>query len=112
MSSGRRRLSWYVNIEYATFFARTRSYAARCGQHPAQAIGDLVARGHRRDIGGGALQHRHVLGRRRHRRHEGDGGRAAADDDDALARVVEVGRPVLRVHQRPREVSAPAMAGV
>ena len=42
--------------------------------------------------------------RLRHARHERDGGGAAADDHDALAGVVEVVGPVLRVHEAALEV--------
>ena len=38
-----------------------------------------------------------------HRGDERDGGRAAADHHDALARVVEIFGPLLRVHYLPAE---------
>ena len=76
-------------------------------QDAAQTVGIPVARGHRRDVGGGALQHRHVRRGLRHRGHECDGGRAAADDHDPLAGVVEVGRPVLRMHDGADELVGP-----
>ena len=39
--------------------------------------------------------------------HERHGGRAAADDDDALSLVVDVRRPLLRVHDAAAEPLAP-----
>ena len=60
--------------------------------------GQRVARGQRDDVAGRALEHRHVggaFGERRDQRHR---GRAAADDDHALAAVVGVLGPELRMH--------------
>ena len=66
-------------------------------QQASDELGDRVASRQRDHVARRALQHRHVLGPLGHRRDQGDRGRAAADHDDALARVVEVGGPVLGV---------------
>ena len=55
-------------------------------------------------VGRRALQHRHVRGLLRQRRDHADRGRAAADDHQPLAGVVEVLRPMLRVHHLALEV--------
>ena len=66
-------------------------------------IRDRVLRGQRDDVAGRPLEHRHVLGAIRHRGHDRHGGRAAADHDDALAVVVEVLGPELRMDDLPAE---------
>ncbi len=70
----------------------------------AQGLGDLdrVAAGS--EIGRRALQHRHmrrIFGQRRDQRR---GGGAGADHDDALALVVEIFGPFLRMHDRALEL--------
>ena len=80
-----------------------RGVSGALGQPPAQHLRDAVLGRQRGDVGGRALQHRHVRGVLRHRRHQGHRGRAAADHDHALAGVVEVLRPVLRVDDRAGE---------
>ncbi len=68
-------------------------------QHPPQAVRDRVLGRDREDVGRRALQHRDVgrlVGQRRHERHR---GRAAADHQHALAYVVKVLGPELRVHE-------------
>ena len=67
-------------------------------QQAADEVGDRVLRGQRDDVAGRALEHRHVLRGLRHRRDERDRGRAAADHHHALAGVVDVVGPALRVH--------------
>ncbi len=61
-------------------------------------------RGQRQHVAGRALQHRHVRRRLRHLGHQRDGRRAAADHHHALAGVVQVGRPELRMHDAAVEI--------
>ena len=68
-------------------------------QLAAEPVGEGVLGGAGDDVGGRALQHRHMGGGFGHRRHQGNGGGAAADHDNPLAGVVERFRPFLRVHQ-------------
>jgi hypothetical protein len=68
-----------------------------------QRVGDPVPGRQRQDVAGRALHHRDVGGVAGQRRHERDRGGAAADDEHPAAGVVEVLRPPLRVHDRPRE---------
>ena len=75
-------------------------------QHALQFARDRVFGRQRDDVRGRALEHRHVRRRLRHRRHERHRRRTAADHHHALARVVDVLRPLLRVHDRPREALA------
>ena len=74
------------------------------GQPVAQGVGELVHPGRDRDPRRRALEHRDVLGLAGHRRHQGDRGGAAADDHDALAGVLQVLGPELRVHDLAAEV--------
>ncbi len=74
--------------------------AAVVAEQPAQQVGDRVAARHRHDVRRRPLEHRHLPGRARQCGHQGDRGRAAADHQDALAHVVQVLRPVLRVDDR------------
>ncbi len=71
-----------------------------------RCVGEDVLRRHRHDVGRRSLQHRDVAGLLGHRRHQRDSGGATADHNDLLARVVEVRRPVLRVHDLPLEALA------
>ena len=73
------------------------------GQHALQQAGDRVDRRQREDVTGRALEHRDVGGAPGERRDHRHGRRAAADDDDALAVVVDVVGPELRVHDLPAE---------
>jgi hypothetical protein len=68
-----------------------------------QLHGELVFRGRGEEVGGGALQHRHVLRVRGYRGDQRRGRRAGADHNHALAREVELLRPPLRVHDRALE---------
>ena len=70
----------------------------------AQFLGDLdrVAAG--AEIGRRALQHGDMRGILGHRRDQRRRGRARADHDDALAVVVEIFRPFLRMDDRALEV--------
>jgi hypothetical protein len=83
---------------------------------PEDLVGPLVGdvqgpQGLRQLVGLGAgeeerrrpLEHRHVSGGLRHGRDEGRRRRAGADDDDALAGVVQVVGPLLRVHDHAPE---------
>ena len=81
------------------------------GQAAAQPVGEPVLGRQRDDVGGRALQHRHVRGLLGHRRHQRHRGGAAADHDDALAGVVEVLGPVLRVDDRAGEAVDPLELG-
>ena len=74
------------------------------GQHAPEAVGDRVLLGQRHHVARRALKHRDVLGLPSHRRNEGDRGGSAADHHDALAGVVEVLRPVLRMDDPAGEV--------
>ena len=71
---------------------------ARRQQALKQPVGDGVLGRQRGDVGGRPLEHRHVGGGVGHRRDQRDRGGAAADHHHALARVVEVFGPRLRVH--------------
>ncbi|MCY1238294.1 hypothetical protein D9M72_510230 [compost metagenome] len=73
-------------------------------QHAAQPVGDGILAGSRHDIGGRALQHRHVRGAFRHGRHQRDRRGAAADHHHALAGVVERFVPELRMHHAAAEL--------
>ena len=70
----------------------------------AQPDGDAVLGRHGQDVAGRALQHRHVLRRLGQGRDERHRGGPAADHHDPLPRVVQAGRPVLRVNNLPAEV--------
>src|SRR6185369_14708692 len=72
-------------------------------QTSTQPVCDLVFGGTRDNITRGALKHRHVRRALSHRRDERDRSSAAADNDNALARVVEIFRPLLRVYDRSAE---------
>ncbi len=72
---------------------------------------DRVVARDRHDVGGRALQHRDVSSLVRHRRHKRHSGCARADDHDALAGVVEVLRPVLRVNHFSLEAVAAGELG-
>ena len=61
-------------------------------EHPAQPDGDDVLSRHGQDVGGGALQHRHVLGLSGQGRDQRHRGRPAADHHDLLSRVVQAGQ--------------------
>ena len=77
-----------------------------CGavrQTSAEPVRDLVLCGTRDDVARRALEHRDVRRALGHRGDERDGRRATADDDDALACVVEILGPLLRVHDRSAE---------
>jgi hypothetical protein len=67
-------------------------------QQALQRVGEAVFGRSRDDIGRRALQHGDLPGIAGQRRHQGHRRGAAADDDNALAAVVEVGWPVLRMH--------------
>ena len=62
---------------------------------------DLVFCGTRDDVARRALKHRDVRRAFGHRGHECDSRRSAADYHDALACVVEILGPLLRMHNRP-----------
>ena len=83
--------------------SRDRVSAPRAEQ-PAQPDGDDVLGRHGQDVGGGALQHGHVLRRSGQGRDQRHRGRPAADHHDPLPRVIKVLRPVLRVNDLPAEV--------
>src|SRR6202012_1219120 len=73
---------------------------------------DGVLGRHADDVGGGALHHRHVgrgLGHGRHDRHR---GRPAADHRHLPSGVVQVFRPLLRVHHPAAEVLDPRQVGL
>jgi hypothetical protein len=70
-----------------------------------QSVGDGILGGHGQDVGGRTLQHRHVLRGLGQGRDQGYRGRAGADHDDALARIVQVRRPVLRVYDLAAKVT-------
>ncbi len=79
---------------------------------PSELFGQSLARGHGHDVGGRALEHRHVLGPfGRQRGDQGDGRGAAADHHDPLTAAVEVRRPMLGVHDLPGEVLAAGEVG-
>ena len=82
------------------------------GERAAQEVGNGIARGQGEDVAGRALQHGDVRGGRGHGGHEGDGGGSAADDDDALAGVVEIFGPVLRVDELSAELVAAGEVGL
>ena len=71
-----------------------------------------VPAGQRDDVARRALEHRHVRRPLGHRGDERHRGRAAADHHDALAGVVEVLGPVLRVDDLAPEALVPANSGV
>ena len=74
------------------------------GQRAADEVRDAVFRGHRDDVRGGSLQHRHVGGLLRHRGNERHGRGTAADHDHPLVTIVEILGPMLRMHQAALEV--------
>ena len=104
---GARRLSWKLTVASSTFFQRTTGYAACAGSRRRSASASRSRDGSADHVARRALQHGHVGGPLGHRRHQGDRGGAAADHHHPLAGVVEVLRPVLRVHQPSRERSQP-----
>src|SRR5262249_7493470 len=69
----------------------------------------LVRRWH--DIGWWALQHGHVRGCLCHRRYHGHCGRTAANHHHPLARIVELARPVLGMHDPALEAIAAGELG-
>ena len=73
------------------------------GQHLAQSASDRIAIGPGHDVCRRALKHRDVLDVGRHRRHERHRRRPGTDHHHALAAVVEIVRPALRVHDRTLE---------
>ncbi len=77
--------------------------SALVAEDPLQSVGEGVLPRQRDDIGGRALQHRHMRGLVGHRREKRHGGRAASDHHDSLACVVEILRPVLRMHDLTAE---------
>ena len=90
-----------------TFFQRVIAYAALEREARSHPVGDAVTLRERDDVRRRPLEHRDVGGALGELRDERHGGRAAADDDDALALVVDVGRPLLRVHDAAAEALAP-----
>ena len=113
-AAGARRLSWKTSVvdQRRSSSARSRYASSRGSTRRSRSASGSLA-GQRDDVARRALQHRHVRGRLRHRRDERDRRGAAADHDDALARVVEVLGPVLRVHDRARRSArVPGKSGV
>ena len=94
---GARRLARKKALASRAFFQRTIGYATLAGSSASQRLAIGSWRGQREDVARRALEHRHVRGALGHRGHERHRGRAAADHDDALARVVEVLGPELRM---------------
>ena len=80
------------------FFRRARAYPRLAPSNLIAAFATTSFAGCEITYDRRTLQHRHVAGLLGHRRDERDGGGAAADDDHPLAGVVEVFRPVLRMH--------------
>ena len=68
------------------------------GQEALESVGDGIRSGPGHHIGGGALHHRDMGGVVGHCRHQSHRRGPRADHHDAFACVVEVLRPVLRVH--------------
>ena len=81
-------------------------------QQAAQDVGDRVAGRQGGDVAGRALEHRDVRGGLGHGGRQGDRGGAAADHHHLLAGVVEVGRPVLGVDDRPAEAVSAGEVGL
>ena len=69
----------------------------------AQHHGELVRGGRRVKVGGGALQHGHVLSFPGYRRDQRRGRGAGADHDDPLAREIEVLGPPLGMYDQALE---------
>ena len=92
----------------------TRDRVGRAGgQEAAQPVRHLVLGGPRDNVGGGALEHGDMRRSFGHRRNKRDGGGAAAYYDHPLAFVVEVFRPLLRVHNLPaKPLDASPLRGV
>ena len=80
-----------------TFLPRPRRVASLSGSRLCSSPAARPGR-QRHHVARRALQHRHVRRVGGHRRDQGDRGRAAADHHHPRAGVVEVGGPVLRVH--------------
>ena len=72
-------------------------------QHLAERLGDRIFARHREDVGGRALQHRHVGGVLGHRRDQRHRGGAAADHHHPLALVLGLLGPVLGMDDLPLE---------
>ncbi len=75
-----------------------------CGQLRAQFVGEWVLRRARDHIGRRALQHGDMRGLLRHLRHQRHRGRARTDHHHALAGVVDVVGPFLRMHDAAGEI--------
>ena len=74
------------------------------GEILAQLVGERILRRPRHHVGRRALQHGDVRGGLGHLRHQRHRGRARADHHHALAGVVEILRPFLRMHDLAGEV--------
>ncbi|PHK11687.1 hypothetical protein VF09_06710 [Nostoc linckia z9] len=81
------------------------------GKDAAQKVRDPVFGGARDHVGRRALQHHHVRGVLRHLGHQGHRRRTAADHDHALAAIVELLGPMLRVDDRTPEALAAGELG-
>ena len=73
-------------------------------QYLLQRQGDLISRRQRHQIGGRTLQHGDMGGFFRHGRHQGNRSRTTANHHHFLSGVIQVLRPVLRVHHLAFEV--------
>ena len=75
---------------------------------PAQLVGERILRRPRHHVGRRALQHGDVRSGLGHFRHQRHGGRARADHHHALAGIVEILRPFLRMHDLAGEIRSPS----
>src|SRR5215469_15771537 len=81
-------------------------------QQATQDARDGIIARQRQNIARRSLQHNYMCGGASHRRNDGDCGGSAADDDDALAGVVEVFGPVLRMDEAAAVVRQARVVGL